>query len=174
MAGNNSFAEPMHTGPLNGTVGAVLSGDGSGAFEFVPAQRSGFRVPYDARGLAVSDFNEDGWPDEAVGVNGARPLLFQNDGAEGRSGLLVRLVGPEGNPNGVGARVAITLPDATSTREVRAGGSWMSQHGAALTFGTGDEVGPFPIQVTWPDGSVTDAEGRPGEVVVVRHGESGS
>ncbi|MFQ5460801.1 MAG: CRTAC1 family protein, partial [Anaerolineae bacterium] len=168
LVGNFSAAEAVHTGPMDGGVGALLAGDGSGRFMAVPPGESGLWVPYDARGLAVGDYDGDGWSDLAVGINDGPAMLFHNTGVDGRSGLLVALRGPESNPTGVGARVEVTRSDGlVMVREVRAGGSYLSQHGAALTFGLGHDRGPARVRVTWPDATAQTAEALPGEPVVI-------
>jgi hypothetical protein len=169
LVGNLSATEPMHTGPLDSGVGALLRGDGEGGFEPVPVAESGLSVPADGRGLAVTDLDDDGWLDVAVGVNDGALRLFRNRGVSGRSGLVVRLVGPDGNPNGVGSTITVTRSDGlVLTHEVGAGGSFLSQDGTRHVFGLGEAGGPADVAVRWPDGAeqtVTGAE--PGALLMV-------
>ena len=89
------------TSRYDGGRGLILAGDGRGGFRPVPGQESGVKVYGEQRGSAVSDFDGDGRVDLAVSQNGAETKLYRNTSA--RPGLRVRLAGPAGNPNGVGA-----------------------------------------------------------------------
>jgi predicted Zn-dependent protease len=53
------------------------------------------------------------------------------------------------------------------TREVGGGGSFLSQHSAAQTFGLGDYAGPVTVRVRWPDGTEQSVEVAPTETYVV-------
>jgi accessory colonization factor AcfC len=72
--------------------------------------------------------------------------------------LTVRLVGPPGNPQAIGARVQVVWEDATQqTAEVYAGSGYLSQSTSDLVFGAnGQSV--QSIEVTWPDGRVTEQQ----------------
>lgn len=52
LAVGNSYAPDVITGRHDALIGVVLRGDGSGTFEAVPHQKSGFFVDGDAKGLA--------------------------------------------------------------------------------------------------------------------------
>lgn len=150
----------------SGGVSYWLKGNGDGTFTIVPTAQSGLWVPYEGRGLAVSDYNNDGWVDIAVGLNNHTPLLFRNGGVANHSSVRVRLAGPVGNPTGIGARITVALPDGTTTtREVQAGNGYLSQDSAMLVFGLGSQ-GSATITVRWPDGHVTTHSGTAGQVVM--------
>ncbi|MFQ5459710.1 MAG: FG-GAP-like repeat-containing protein, partial [Anaerolineae bacterium] len=153
MVGNFMGAESAATGPMVGGIGVWLRGDGTGAFEAVPIADSGLSVPGDAKGLAATDLDHDGWVDLAVGVNDGPLMLFHNRGIGGRSGLTIRLVGSPGNPGAVGALVQVTRSDGlVLSREVRAGSSFLSQDSGLQVFGLGETTGPVDVTVAWPDG----------------------
>lgn len=157
LAGNFSAADMM-TVAYEGGTSYLLRGRGDGTFDAIPSRESGLLVPYDARGVAVSDYDKDGWADILVGVNNMRPLLFRNGGRDGNGSVTIRLQGTAANPTGVGARVTVTRDDGTSsTREVLLGSGYLSQDSAALVFGLG-KAATATITVTWPDGHVTTME----------------
>ena len=136
---------------FSGGTSYWLRGRGDGTFQEVPSAISGLFVPYDGRGVAVSDYNQDGWVDIAVGVNDERLMLFQNGGIEGRCAISLRLQGPPRNPTGVGAHITVTREDGTLThREIQAGSGYFSQDSAIHLFGlaTGKKA---RVQVRWPD-----------------------
>jgi hypothetical protein len=153
LVGNFGGPEPQHVVQHDGTVSVWLRGDGAGGFAAEPVSRSGLAVPEEARGLAVADFNRDGWADLAVGVSGGKVKLFANGGVEGNRGLAVRLIGPPGNPHGVGSRVTVTAADGTvRTKEVQAGSSFLSASSPTLIFGLGTSMASEVI-VRWPGGA---------------------
>ena len=137
------------------------------AFEAIWPDQSGVVVPHDAKSLAVTDINDDGWCDFVVGVNNRPVEAFIHNGVVGRRMVNVKLKGPAGNPTAVGALVTVELAGGTSqSAEVSAGGGYLSQSSAALVFGlpSGDEF--QVVRVRWPDGSETSHVGRDDQVVV--------
>jgi hypothetical protein len=170
LVGNFYGPEEMHTGQFDSGVSVWLRGDGKGGFTAVPVTESGLAVPYDAKGLAAADYDQDGWVDLAVGVNGGATQLFHNGGVAGRSGLLIRLVGDPGNPAAAGARITVTRADGLAlTREIQAGSSFLSQNGAMSVFGLGEAGAPATVTVRWPDGTEQTVEGAsPGQVLVLQ------
>jgi hypothetical protein len=170
IVGNFDGPEPMHTGAYDGSVSVMLRGDGAGNFEAVPVTESGLSVPEEAKGLASSDYDLDGWVDLAVGLNNGALKVFKNHGVPDRGGIQVRLTGfKEGNPTAVGAKVTVERADGSGlTREVQAGGSFLSQSSAGLVFGLGEDMAPVNIHVRWPDGTMqTEPRVRVDEPVVV-------
>ena len=138
-----------------GGISYLLSGNGDGTFNEIPSAKSGLFVPYDGRGVAVSDFNSDGWVDIAVGVNNERPLLFKNQGGKDNCALTLKLEGQAPNPLAIGARIeVIRSNNTTTTREVQAGSGYFSQNSATQLFGLGKGK-EAQIKVTWPNGEVT-------------------
>jgi hypothetical protein len=138
-------------------LGWLLRGDGAGGFTPVPPAESGFIIPGDARALAVTDLNQDGWQDVFATRNNDRPLTFLNRGEAGRHSFGVALRSAPGNPTTVGARLTLYLADgSTQTAEVSAGSGYMAQSSATITFGYPDSARPVRLQIRWPDGRETE------------------
>lgn len=154
----------------DGGTGYWLRSGADGTFTVMPSAQSGLFVPHEARGSAVSEYDNDGWVDIAVGINNGPPLLFDNQGVAGNSFLRVRLAGPAANPTGVGARITVTRPGGSAvTREVYARSGYLSQDSATLDFGLG-QASTASVTVSWPDGATTTLFDIPaGETVVVNH-----
>jgi hypothetical protein len=132
-------------------LGLLLRGDGRGGFRPVGSADSGLRIQGDQRGAAVCDFDGDGRPDLAVGQNGAATRLFRNSG--GTPGLRVRLVGPTGNPDAIGAQFWLESGAArTPTLEVQAGSGWLSQDSALKVV---PRLAQATLKVRWPGGRLT-------------------
>ena len=153
----NSFAPIPPVGRFDGGLSQLLRGDGRGHFTPVAPAESGLVVPGDAKALCVLDLDHDGWPDFVVSRNNSTTLAFRNAGVAGRRSLCVRLLGPPGNPTGVGSRVTVKLADGSARMsEVFAGCGYYSQSSAACFFGYADSNPPLKVHVRWPSGA--DAE----------------
>ena len=157
MVVGNSYAPTTETGRFDGGLGWLLRGDGHGGFTPVPSAESGFIVPGDARALAVTDLDQDGWPDLLATRNNDRALVFLNHRVAGRQSFAVALRGPAGNPTAVGAQLTLTLADgSTQTAELAAGSGYFSQSGARVFFGYPEKSPPVRLRIRWPDGRVTE------------------
>ena len=155
----NSYAPVPETGRFDGGIGWLLRGDGAGGFTCVPPDVTGFVVPGDARALAVTDLNQDGWPDVFVSRSNDRPLTFLNHGRPGQHSFGVALRGAPGNPAVVGARLTLQLTDgSTQTAEISAGSGYLTQSGATTFFGYPDSALPQRLRIRWPDGRETKSE----------------
>lgn len=153
LVGNFSYMDHEFRQFAGGTS-YLLHGNGDGTFNEVPTKESGLFVPHDGRGTAVSDYNEDGWVDIAVGVNNQRPMLFENKGGNGNCSVTLNLKGLHPNSLAIGARVEVTRGDSTKTvREVQAGSGYFSQNSAAQLFGLGKNE-RASIRVIWPNGKI--------------------
>lgn len=144
----NLFAVRPEDTRLDAGRGLVLRGDGRGGFEPVPGDRSGLALYGEQRGAAAADFDEDGRMDVVIAQNGAATQLLRNLAA--RPGLRVRLAGPAGNPDSVGAVYwPVRGGHRGAAQTVTAGGGYGSQPSAVGVIG-GER--PEALVVTWPDG----------------------
>ncbi|MCB1128659.1 MAG: VCBS repeat-containing protein, partial [Verrucomicrobiae bacterium] len=155
----NFFAVEIETSRHDGGRGLLLCGDGRGGFRAVPGQESGIRVHGEQRGAAAADFDADGRVDLVVTQNAAATCLLRN--ATAAPGLRVRLAGPPGNPQGIGAVIRRRAGGVLGpAREIHAGSGYWSQDSAVVVLG-----GPTPptgIEVKWPGGKTTTATVPPG------------
>ena len=152
---HNSFSPQPETGRMDGGMSLLMQGNGDGYFEPVWPRQSGLIVPGDAKSLAVTDWNDDGRPDFVIGTNNDVIKVFENRTGTRGGFLKVRLRGQRWNPDAIGARVELILADKTRrVAEVCAGGGYLSQSTATLTFGTGGQA-VDSATVTWPNGDMT-------------------
>ena len=167
----NFFAVAPDTSRCDAGCGLWLKGDGHGGFVAVPGQKSGIAIYGEGRGAALADYDHDGRLDLAVGQNGNTTRLYRNAGA--RPGLRVRLKGPPGNPQGIGAVIQLKNANGRSgpAHEVHAGGGYWSQDSADLVLGAIDE--PEGLSVKWPGGASMTVPIRqsPHQVVVGMDGK---
>ena len=158
----NSYAPIPAVGRYDSGLSQLLRGDGHGHFTPVPPAESNLVVPGDAKGLAVFDIDNDGWPDFVVTRNNSATLAFRNTGVTGNKSLRVVLHGPAGNPTAIGARVTIELTDgSTQTSEIFAGSGYYSQSTAACFFGHADSNPIKKIRVRWPSGAISEHDAPP-------------
>jgi len=152
----NLFSREPETGVWRGGLGVTLFGKGLDGPQLASPARTGLIVDGDAKGLAVTDLDQDGWPDLVVTQNNDRMLAFRNQGVVGRRPFTVRLQGPPGNPQAIGARVTlITDDEQRQVAEIYAGSGYLSQSTPTLFFGTDATQTVTRVQIRWPDGKVS-------------------
>jgi hypothetical protein len=127
-----------------------LRGSGRGTFTAADATVTGVKIYGEQRGAALADFNQDGRIDLAVSQNNGATKLYVNQIA--KPGLRVVLLGPAGNPDGVGAQLRVVYADGHKgpCRSVHAGSGYWSQDGAAQVLGCAES--PVALWVRWPGG----------------------
>ena len=147
----NFFGTDRETGRYDAGRGQWLQGDGHGGWRAVPGQESGVKVYGEQRGAALSDFDGDGRVDLAVSQNGAGMALYRNRG--GRPGLRVRLSGPAGNANGLGAILRVGEEGKPgAARELHGGGGYWSQDSCTTVLARPLNPKSLVLQVAWPGG----------------------
>ena len=151
----NFFAVDGDTPRYDAGRGLWLAGDGKGKFRPVAGQASGVKVYGEQRGCALCDYDADGRLDLAVTQNGAETKLYRNVGA--KPGLRVKLRGPAGNPDGVGALLRLISSDTTGpAREIQAGSGYWSQNGLVQVLALAKP--PAKLWLRWPGGKVTTTD----------------
>ncbi len=150
----NNFHPQAETGRFDSGVSQLLLGTGNGRFR--SAGQGAPVVPQDAKALAVMDWNRDGAPDWLISQNDGPVLAFQNNAPW--PVVTIRLQGAQV----VGSRLQLRSADgATQTAEIQAGGGYLSQSAATVTFGlesaehgeSDDDA--VTLTIWWPDGRVT-------------------
>jgi len=145
----NFFAVNAESSRRDAGRGLWLRGDGKGNLKAVSGQESGIKVYGEQRGAALSDYDQDGRVDLVVSQNGAQTKLYHNVG--GKAGLRVRLKGPAGNPQGIGAVMRLKFGEQLGpAREVHAGSGYWSQDSAVQVLGMPEP--PVQILIRWPGG----------------------
>ncbi|HVT93056.1 MAG TPA: CRTAC1 family protein [Bryobacteraceae bacterium] len=113
-----------------------------------------FTRSFSARGLALGDYNNDGFPDVLIGNNGGAPLLLRNNSAKGAGKdnhwLGIHLRGVKCNRDGIGARITWTAGGVTQTRLKTAGGSYLSSHDPREILGLGTATKVDTLEIHWP------------------------
>ena len=145
----NFFAVEPETSRYDAGRGLCLLGDGRGHFTALSGEKSGLKIYGQQQGCAVCDFDGDGRLDLCVAQHGATTKLYKNVGA--RPGLRVRLQGPAGNPNGIGACIRLLMGETLGpVREIHAGSGYWSQDSVLQIMGI--PTTPSTVRVRWPGG----------------------
>jgi hypothetical protein len=108
----------------------------------------GLAVQKPSRGLAVGDLDNDGDPDVVVSAMDEEPALLENVQQTARRWLGVAVRKPGANAFAIGARVSAECGGRTQVREVRSGGSYLSQSDLRSLFGLGECAGPAKVEVS--------------------------
>lgn len=130
--------------------------NGDGSFADVSVL-GGIDDAYISRGLAYSDYDNDGDVDVLIGIldsiNGsAHSFLFRNDAATG-NWLKIKTHGIAANRDGYGARVEVVFNGRTLIREVDGGSSYNSHNSSIVHFGLGNATYVDSLIITWPGGA---------------------
>ncbi|HXJ57909.1 MAG TPA: VCBS repeat-containing protein [Verrucomicrobiae bacterium] len=148
----NFFATQPETPRLDGGRSLWLRGDGHGNFQPVPGQESGLLVYGEQRGAALADFDHDGRVDVVISQNGAQTKLYRN--AAARPGLRVRLSGPPGNRDAIGAMLRVQTTERMGpARELHGGSGYWSCDAPVQVLASAER--PTGIVVRWPGGKST-------------------
>ena len=130
----------------------LFRNDGGRFAEVSATVGPGFALERVSRGSATGDYDGDGDPDLLV-FNSGQPLsLLRNDQGEANHWITIRLVGTNGNPNGIGARLTATSGDLVQTRELRGSRSYLSQSQLRICLGLGKRPQLDALEVRWPSG----------------------
>ena len=133
---------------------------GNGVFvDVTKTQNPGFRAPRVGRGLAVGDYDNDGWLDFLVSNNGEAAQLFRNDGGASRQTtglnhwLGVHLIGTKSNRDAIGAQVKLVAGNLLSHDQAKGGMSYCSAQDPRIYFGLGSHGHIASLEVIWPGGA---------------------
>jgi len=154
----NFFATRPGLPRLDAGRGLLLTGDGQGGFQAMDGSASGIKIYGEQRAAAVADFDRDRRPDLLVAQNAAETKLFRNQSP--RAGLAVRLQGPRGNPQGIGATLRLRADGpAFPAREIHAGAGYWSQDSPTVLLALPQ---PHPsnlqLEIRWPGGALQSVQ----------------
>ena len=125
--------------------------DGNGRLRNVSSQGgTAFQRDFNARGLAVGDYDNDGAVDVVICVNGDAPLLLQNKAAKGNNWLGVKLEGVSCNRDAIGARAYWLAGGKRRCRMWNSGGSYLSSHDPRQVLGIGTAASVDELEIHWP------------------------
>jgi len=109
-----------------------------------------FSRAFAARGLAVGDFDNDGYVDVLVSNSGDAPLLLRNRAGSGHHWLGLKLQGVACNRDAIGARIAWSAGGVQRSRLKTGGGSYLSSHDPREVLGLGTAARADWVEIRWP------------------------
>ncbi|MHB1426387.1 MAG: CRTAC1 family protein [Gemmataceae bacterium] len=119
---------------------------------FLPQDIAGTKAVRSSRTAAVADFFGDGRLDIVVNNFNDQPYFFKNEGPR-RNYVAFRLRGTKSNRDAVGAVVRLYQKRKIMTRQVQAGGGYLSQCSRTVHFGLGEDTEIDRVEITWPSGT---------------------
>jgi enediyne biosynthesis protein E4 len=131
---------------------------GKGMFvDVTNLQGAEFRAPRVGRGLAVGDYDNDGWQDFLVSNNGEDAQLFRNEGAslpvtKNNHWVAIQLVGTKSNRDAIGTQLKLVAGDLISYDEAKGGMSYCSAQDPRIFFGLGARDHIDSLEIRWPSG----------------------
>jgi enediyne biosynthesis protein E4 len=132
----------------------LLRNTGAGSFKNM--KDSGgpfFATPCVARGLAVGDFNNDGFTDIAVSCLNTKPVLLENKLAQQMHWIGLALEGTKSNRDAIGAKAILRSGDRHAVRWVTGGSSYLSSSDKRVVFGLGPKTdSKVSVEIRWPTG----------------------
>jgi len=113
-----------------------------------------FRNRYDARGLAIGDYDNDGDTDAIFVCLQGAPVLLRNNAGQENSWIGIQLVGTRSNRDAIGSKLIVQLGNRKLVRWITGGGSVFSAHDNRVVFGLGKKPGPrnVGLEIRWPNG----------------------
>lgn len=132
----------------------IYKNSGNLEFEDVTEQW-GFYEKGFSNGAAYGDLDNDGDLDLVINNLNEVASVFKNRAVENSLGnfVKIRLMGPENNPFGIGAKVWVSTKEGQQYQELIMTRGFQSSVPAELVFGLGHSDRIASIKVEWPDGN---------------------
>ena len=129
--------------------------EGDGSFAPESASSVGIKDTGAGTGLVTFDYDNDGDLDLFIVNNLGEPVLYRNNDHSGHAWLRLRLEGTISNRDGIGARLEVIAPGASSSRmfEHNPSNLFLASGEPYVHLGLGPTTTPVPsIKITWPSG----------------------
>ena len=109
-----------------------------------------FRKDYSARGLAIGDLNNDGYPEAVLTENGGALHMLLSNAESKNNWVGLRLVGTTANPAATGAIFKWSVNGQVNSRLKTAGGSYLSSRDPREILGIGKATRIDWLEIHWP------------------------
>ena len=126
-------------------------------------------TPHEGRGLALTDFDDDGDVDVVIAHNDRQPAVLSNETVTEGGWLRVQLIGRQSSRDPVGARLGLRSGNQTVWRYIQGGGSYLSQTDLRPHWGLPKGSQAESLEIHWPSGlvQVVDALQQNGTMIII-------
>jgi hypothetical protein len=138
----------------------LLKNDGRGVFRNVKETAGpAFQKAYDARGLAVGDFDNDGDTDVIFACLQDHPVLLRNNLGQDNNWIGFELRGTKSNRDAIGGKLVVEYRGRKLVRWVTGGSSIFSSsdHRVIVGLGKGPPPATLDVEIRWPNGETETA-----------------
>lgn len=132
----------------------LFKNEGDLRFKNVSAEW-GFDEAGFSNGAAVGDLDNDGDLDLVVNRLEDEAFLYENTSAARNNYVKIKLAGPEGNADGIGAKVTIFVNGSLQYFENKTVRGYLSSNDPVVHFGLGHAAKVDSLHVDWNDGSMS-------------------
>jgi enediyne biosynthesis protein E4 len=131
---------------------------GGQAFKEISAE-AGVDNDKDGRGIAMSDFDNDGRLD-LFQANADQPALYYRNTTEGGGNWVqFKLTGTKSNRDAIGARITLSAGGLKQIKEIDGGNGYAGQSTKRAHFGIGKATKVDSVEIHWPSGLVEKVSG---------------
>jgi len=116
-------------------------------------------APHLGRGVAAGDIDNDGDIDLVLSPINEPVAVLANESPNDNHWLRIRLIGVTSQRDAVGAQVTLSTSSGKQTRQVKGGGSYLSQSDLCCFFGIPRDSKIEGLSVRWPSGSTQQVGG---------------
>ena len=140
----------------------LLSNNGQAVLEDMRESAGAvFSQGYDARGLAIGDFDNDGYPDAIFTRLNNSPVLLRNNVAHENSWIGFTLRETKSNRDAIGAKLILQTGGRRLVRWITGGSSYLSSQDKRVIFGLGRAPAQTlsTVEIHWPSGHIQKISG---------------
>ena len=134
-------------------VPLLLENRGGRFFNVAPAAGPYLAEPHLGRGVASGDLDGDGDLDLVLSPINEPTAVLSNESRNDNQWLRVRLIGVKSHRDAVGARLTLTTSAGRQTRQVKGGGSYLSQSDLCPFFGIPKGARIEKLSIRWLSGA---------------------